>query len=51
MPTPADATLVDAATDLYGSDDVDVLNVVEGRVDGGAWVHALVYVPYDEVRS
>jgi len=46
MPAPADAALIDAATARYGSDDVDVLNIVAGRDDEGAWVHALVYVPY-----
>lgn len=42
-----DKDIIDRAGSLYASDEVDVVDVVEDVVAGGAWVHALVWVPID----
>lgn len=42
--------IVQAAIDRYESEDIDVLDTVADVVDdgGGAWVHALVWVPDED---
>ena len=43
-----DRQIINEAVSRYGSDEVDVLDITPDRVDGGAWVQALVWVPIDD---
>ena len=44
----SDRQIINEAVSRYGSDEVDVLDITPDRVDGGAWVQALVWVPIDD---
>jgi hypothetical protein len=47
----SDEEILDRARKTYGSEDVDVLSTTIDRVDDGAWVAALVWVPLENAAG